>query len=787
MQGNSFSLGLDGKWQLRFGQQNKSAPCTPEDLNESDWPVIDAEVPGNVELDLIRAGYLPEDLDRGNNIYELRKYETCRWWYFRRFSSPGFDAGQRVFLVFEGLDCLAKIWINGHEIGSTENMLIAHRFDVTDVLHRREGGRENEIYVRIDSPVLDARERQIYPGEYAAAGSRREGLNVRKAPHMFGWDISPRIVSAGLWRSVRLDILNPTRWRDVYWVTKDVDIVNSTATIFLDYDFKTNLQDIDRLRVRVSVKRDNQSIFQKIFPVIYTHDLKVIELKDVEFWWPNGYGEAALYDAVLELLDEDDSILDVSQTRIGIRTVELQRTDTTSEKGDGEFVFIVNGERIFARGTNWVPLDAIHSRDVLHVRKTFDMMLDLHCNMVRCWGGNVYEDTEFFDLCDANGIMVWQDFAMACLIYPQTPEFAEKIRKEATEVVRKFRNHPALVLWAGNNEIDESYKWAGFGIDPNTDTISRDVLSAVIRQQDPSRARDYLPSSPYHSPELVRRGNSDRLKPEDHLWGPRDDAKSSFYTLSPAHFVSEIGFHGCPCRASLEDMLDAEYLWPWQDNEQWLTKSVRPLPAVDVYNYRIPLMAKQIKVVFGSVPENLDDYILASQITQAEALKFLIEHWRASKWRGTGLLWWNLRDGWPMISDAIVDYYYRKKLAYEYVKRSQTPVCLICREDVDGRVNLIAVNDTRTSCSGEVLVRDIDGSEPVIHSDFFIDSNSRVGLTRLPAVDSPKMWVISWTLDNGETGKNHYLAGPRPYDFREYLSWLKHPDMHSHIFQNGMG
>ncbi len=762
-------MDLNGKWKLSFGSQDNSAPKNPVELKKSDWPVIDASVPGNVELDLIEAGYLPEDLEKGNNVYELRKYETYRWFYFRKFSTPEFKECQRVKLVFEGLDCLGTIWINGRKVGEADNMLIAHEYDVTDYLYP-DAGKENEICVMIDSAVLYARSKHVCPGEYSAGGSRRDGIYIRKAPHMFGWDISPRIVSAGLWRSVRLEIVNPTRWRGVYWVTREVDVVNKRARVSVDWDFQTDRVDIDGFKVRLSLKRKNRIVFREIYPVISTHDMRTIELEDVEFWWPAGYGDASLYEADVELFDEEGIVLDAYRCRIGIRTAELCRTDVTSERAEGEFVFVVNGERIYARGTNWVALDAIHSRDVRHLRKTFDMLVDLHCNMIRCWGGNVYEDTGFFDLCDENGIMIWQDFSLACIIYPQNAEFADKICREATSVVRKFRNHASLVLWAGNNEIDESYKWAGFGIDPNTDVISREVLPSVIRRDDPGRS--YLPSSPYHSPELVRRGNSDRLKPEDHLWGPRDDARSCFYTLSPAHFVSEIGFHGCPCRESLEEMLDEEYVWPWQDNEQWLTKSVRPLPNVDCYNYRIPLMAKQISNVFGYVPDNLDDYVLASQITQAEALKFVIERWRCGKWRRTGLLWWNLRDCWPIISDSIVDYYYRRKLAYGYVRSSQQPVCVMCQEDIDGRVNVIAVNDTLESYSGQVVIKDIETSEVLIHSDFFVDSNSRVGLTTLANSNEPAMWIISWGAEDGEEFKNHYVAGHRPYDLGKYRDWL---------------
>jgi len=434
-------------------------------------------------------------------------------------------------------------------------------------------------------------------------------------------------------------------------------------------------------------------------------------------------------------------------------------------------VFVVNGEKVFVKGSNWVPLDSLHSRDRQLLPEAFALAVDLNCNMLRCWGGNVYEDHDFFELCDRNGLMVWQDFALACAIYPQTDDFAAEIREEATAVVRKLRNHPSLALWAGNNEIDDAYTgWFGVKLDPNTDRLSRQVLPEVVRACDPMR--DYLPSSPYHSPELVKAGGDSHLKPEDHLWGPRDDYKGNFYTSSPAHFVSETGYHGCPDRRSLEQMMEPGSVWPWQNNEQWLTHAVRPHPSMTGYNYRIPLMAKQTAVLFATVPENLDDFILASQVSQAEADKFFIELSRMAKWHRTGILWWNVRDCWPIISDAVVDYYGRKKLAYRYIRRVQANVCAMCGEPEAGRHPLVIVNDTLTEVKGRVAVRDADSRQTVFESDFRVGRNGREKVGSLPQAAQPAMWLIEWTVGD-QTFQNHYLAGPRPFKLDDYKRWLK--------------
>jgi beta-mannosidase len=754
-------IDLNGEWQLSYSpQQDKYVKLQNIDFNT--MSTVPARVPGNVELDLIRAGILP-DLAVGNNIYLLREYETYEWWYRHRFNAPAIPERHTAELVFEGLDCLAEVWLNGTSIGAASNMLVPHRFDVTDTL--KSG--ENEIVVRIRSAVLEGRERIPAPFE-SALPCGFESLAVRKAPHMYGWDIMPRVVTAGIWRDVYVQFLPPTRWRSVYWATTATDAQRRSAVVFVDWDFITEEHAIDDWQVRLRLSRNGRTVHESLHPVFHTHGRTWVHLQDVDLWWPRGYGEPVLYEATAELLDGQGTVLDNHRCRIGLRTAKLEYTEVTTPEQPGEFVFVVNGVKVFAKGTNWVPLDAFHSRDLQHLKPTLDMLVDLNCNMVRCWGGNVYESDAFFDLCDEHGVMVWQDFAFACAIYPD--EIIPAVRQEAEEVVRRLRNHASLVLWCGNNEIDHTYFWTGMGIDPNTDKISRQVLAEVVRRQDPFRS--YLPSSPYVGPEAMRLGGDANLTPEQHLWGPRDDFKGAFYTGSQAHFVSEIGYHGCPDRRSLEQMMEPNYLWPWQDNEQWLTHAVRPLPRMTDYNYRIPLMAKQIAVLFDTVPDNLDDFILASQISQAEALKFFIERWRQRKWRTTGILWWNLRDGWPIISDAIVDYYYRKKLAYEYVKRVQTDVCAMLSEAEDGVHTVVVVNDTLHPVAGEVEVTDADSGNQLLHAAFTVEPNGKSVAGSVPQVQQPAMWLIRWKIINGSAFLNHYLAGDRPVLLEQYRRWL---------------
>ncbi|MGY8923304.1 MAG: glycoside hydrolase family 2 protein, partial [Flavobacteriales bacterium] len=522
--------------------QDQHAPDTPHELLTSSFKKIEATVPGNVEVDLELAGLI-KDPKIGNNVYELREFELYRWWYRCKFEKPKVHNGHRVELRFDGIDCITDIWLNDKRIGKTENMFVEYRFDVTDFLKN-----ENELFISIHSAVLEGRkyQREFWGVRYDALGG--ESVNIRKAAHAYGWDILPRLVSAGIWKDVKLEIIPPTDFKAVYWVTKAVNIEQRTASLYVDWEFATDRLDVDDLTLKIQILNKKQTVFDQSFKIYSTvFRNRINDLQNIDFWWPRGYGEANLYDAVLQILDANGKILAENQQIIGIRIAKLINTDANTRDQPGEFVFEINHEKIFVKGTNWVALDALHSRDKEHIKPCVDMLIDLNCNMIRMWGGNVYEQDEFYDLCDMHGIMVWHDFMMGCTMYPQDDEFFKKIEEEASKAISRIRHHPSLVLWAGNNENDVSLEWENDQphIDPNKDIISRQLLSEMVRRLDPKTT--YLPSSPYISSEAFRlAGNriDQDYAPEQHLWGPRGYYKAPYYTQNIAKFVSEIGYHG---------------------------------------------------------------------------------------------------------------------------------------------------------------------------------------------------------------------------------------------------
>lgn len=768
------SISLDGPWRLRHGPQTPDAPRDPAGLASSGWPQIAATVPGNVELDLQRAGLIP-DPSFGTRIHDLRSLETHDWWYDRTFHVPAghFDNAARIQLTFEGLDCIADCWVNGRHIARTENALVAHHLPLPPGILR---AGPNEITLRLHSPLLHSRRYQPSPADYAGAVNF-EGLHLRKPPHCWGWDILPRLPSAGIWRSVRIDFLPPTRWRDLYVATHSISPGHNRARLLVDWDFETDALDIDAFSIRLTLTRHGAVAAQTLCHAFSTHGRCFIDIENPDLWWPLGSGDPALYDFTAELL-QDGTPRDTYTCQTGLRTVRLLRTELTNPEGDGQFLFEVNGEPLFIKGTNWVPLDALHSRDAATLPAVFPMLADLHCNMVRCWGGNVYEDHPFFTACDRAGILVWQDFAMGCAVYPQTPAFLDAIAAEAASVIRKLRNHPSLALWAGNNEGDEAHEWAATNLDPNThDLITRQILPRAVSRLDP--LRDYLPSSPCRGPAFLAQGpahataaRAAKLLPEQHLWGPRDDFKGPTYTASSAHFASEIGYHGCPSRETLERIIPAAELWP-PGSPSWLVHAVQPHPHHHAYDFRIDLMMRQTAVLFGTAPDTLDDLIFASQASQAEALKFFIEYFRLGKWRRTGILWWNLRDGWPVISDAVVDYFNTPKLAYHAIRRSQVPFAAFCAEPENNRHEIVLVNDRRHPVSGTLRVWHASTPATLWQGEISIGGNTRAPATTIPQPAEPAFILMQWQIQDpchgAVTGWNHYLAGPRPFD----LAWYR--------------
>ena len=761
-------LCLDGNWTLFYGPNQQVAKMTDrltnrEALEQSGLPMIDARVPGNFELALYDSGLI-DDPFFGHNVLKLQEFESYHTWYCLQFDVQGVDGSET--LLFEGLDTFARIYLNGEMIGETDNMLIPHEIPAISL---KEGA--NELVVHIRPATIEARKFEMEAGAFALRYNY-DSLYVRRAPHTYGWDIMPRIVSSGIWRSVNLLQKPADRIVDAYVYTLSIDKGSARARVALFYNLAVSEDSLKGYRVRFR-GQCGDSRFDAAHDVWHTGGRLEAHVENCKFWWPRTMGDPNLYDVTIELY-KGDALVDTRRVRTGFRTVELRRTSVTDLEGRGEFCFYVNGERLFVLGTNWVPVDAFHSRDKERLPDILPMLTDVGCNAVRCWGGNVYEDDLFYEFCDENGVVVWQDFSMGCAVYPQDDEIAEKLRVEADAIVKRLRNHPSIILWAGDNEVDDAYGWTGLRRDPNDNRLTREVLPTSVRRHDP--ARPYLPSSPYWDREGFARGA--RYLPEQHIWGPRDYYKSPFYVNTLAHFASEVGFHGCPSPESIKKFISAEKLWPWQNNDEWLAHATSPeLDPNGPYAYRIALMAKQIRELFGNIPDSLEEFSLASQIAQAEAKKFLVEFFRTGKWRRTGIMWWNLVDGWPQFSDAIVDYFLDKKLAYHYVKRSQAEVCLMFREPADWRMTLVGCNETLRDAPVSYTVKDLSSGDVVAQGERVIPANGCVSVVDIDySISAQTIYLIEWTHEE-KTCKNHYLSGKPAFDLETYTTLMRQADL----------
>lgn len=732
------------------------------DLMKAGFDVVLAEVPGNFELDLMKAGKV-EDLYFSTNTLEAQKLEDMHLWYVTTINVGKKDE----YLHFDGIDTIADIYVNGKLVRSTDNMFMAYDVEADWVIG------ENEVMVHIKPVMLEARKYNT-PVACNALKYNYPSLSVRKAAHMFGWDIMPRIVSAGIWKDVTLCEKKADSIKEVYFTTNRIDEAKKTA--YMRFCINAELSGVFATDYTVRIEgKCKDSSFVHEERLWHTNHAFTFTIDSCKLWWPKNAGEANLYDTTVTLLKKGE-VCDTYKLKVGVRIIELDRTDFTDQDGNGEFCFKVNGKKIFALGTNWVPLDAYHSNDVKRLAKAAEMLDDIGCNMVRCWGGNVYESDEFYDFCDEHGILVWQDFAMGCAVYPRDEEFCTKLEEEAVYQIKRLRNHASLALWAGDNENDLCiYGWAGFKRDPNHNILTREVLPRAVEMHDYSRP--YLPSSPYMS-EAVFKGEG--ILPEEHLWGPRDYFKGKYYKDTFCHFASETGYHAFNSPESLRLYLKEPEKIFKEDGvatDEYLVHAagMETLPDAP-YAYRIKLAYDQVVTLFGKAEESLDDFTKQSQISQAEAKKYFIEKFRVGKWKRTGIIWWNLVDGWPQVSDAIVDYYYVKKLAYHYIKRSQQPVCLMFNEPEDGKISLVASNDLPKSVEISYTVKRILAEAEncvVLSGRTHLDADSVSVINQLPIAEGEKeFYLMEWEMD-GKSYKNHYFTNIIDIDYAKYMAALK--------------
>ncbi len=770
MTNNNNHYTLHGKWTLSF-----THPEHGEQVR------IKATVPGNVELDLLREGIV-KDAWAADDFSVMRDFERVDdWTYETEFDAPDLPTGYSVNLVFEGIDTIADVFLNGSQVLRCENMFIPHSVEVTELLQKKD----NTLSVRLYSADLFAR-KFPYSAFSVFRDFRQSQAYLRKAAHMWGWDNAPRLLSAGIWRPVVLSVRPPVRFSEVYLYTQTVR--EDTTWIGVNWRFETPDTDLSGYRGRLTLSFNGTAEYVGDFEVFFTYGVLNVELKtaDITLWWPKGYGEPNLYDVSLQLL-KDDSVAAEWNGRMGIRELELIRSEIIDENDEGDFVFLCNGEKIYINGTNWKPLNALHSRAVKRTRQALDLCLDLNCNMVRVWGGGIYEDHDFFDYCDEQGLLVWQDFMFACGFPPKDTFFLDAVAREAESIVKRIRNHPSLAVWCGDNEVDNTFLWGTMipnNLLPSHNDVSRKVLKNAVLSYDPYRS--YVESSPHISDSIAAQRHKkenerrDITSPEVHLY-PKDENFRKAFRTCRSRFVGETGPFFINAMSESADIVERE-------RERVSRLWDVPIAAKD-YTIESHQMdehfitwkdacRKRLTHFFGKefTFEPWQDFALGVNSICADIFKFAIEYSRSLKWQKTGVLWWSLLDMWPMMFNySVVDYNFRKKMPYYWIRQSQQPFCLmIVERNENGPPVLVAANDTLEKQSGHYTVETSDDGtgtgRQIASGRFEIGPNHNEDLQILEKSKEPELWIIKWHF--GKTPcYNHFVTGAPPFNFDTWKKW----------------
>ncbi|MBO4497721.1 MAG: glycoside hydrolase family 2 protein, partial [Lachnospiraceae bacterium] len=650
----------------------------------ADGGFLTAEVPGSVINDLLNAGAVDEPYYRDNELkaLTLMKHDFEYHGTFDVDADELLDADD-VILRFNGLDTIADITLNGHNLGSVNNMHRTWEYSVKKLLKgpdsrekdgservgmsetdcaekNSEGLAKNELKIVFKSPVnYIAEQYKADPGILGTEDAMRGFPKIRKAHYMFGWDWGPRIPDAGIWKSVELLKVKKARLTRVY-VHQEFTDDYSEAMLQIETSMEGCLRE-DTSKVFITVTDpDGKIIFDRVG--------RTIIIKNPRLWWPNGLGEQPLYTIKTELVD-GDMILDKDTKRIGLRRLEVS---TAKDEYGSEFAQVINGVKFFAMGADYIPEDNILPRTGR--ARTFELLkqcADANFNSIRVWGGGLYPTDDFYDACDKLGLVVWQDFMFACANYRLTPEFEENIKAELVCQIRRLAHHASLGLWCGNNEMEQFAGQGSWGADDaiRADYLRmyEDIFPAIVKAEDPDRF--YWPASPscgggFDDPNCPDRGDT-------HYWDvwhgnkPFTEYRKFFF-----RYLSEFGFQSFPSIRTVESFTIPE------DRNVFsyvMEKHQRNAAA----NGKIMNYMEQTFLY----PCNLDLFIYASQLMQAEAIRYGVEHFRRNRGRCMGTVYWQLNDCWPVASWSSIDYYGRWKALHYYARRFFAPLMISCEEE----------------------------------------------------------------------------------------------------------
>ena len=696
--GQEISLMIHDNWQFR-------------QVSKNEW--LNAEVPGTVHTDLLKNGII-QDPFYGTNEKGLQWIEKEEWEYRTNFSADGeLITKDKIVLDFQGLDTYADVYLNDSLILEATNMFRSWQVDVSLIIRR--GTNELKVYfhspINKTEPLYDKLGYTI-PVSSNDQAEKKLSIFTRKAPYHYGWDWGPRFVTSGIWRPVVLRAWNTAKLEETF--IEQGSISKESASMLAHLEYTITRPFFGELEIVVDGKSVKTSTVDLS---IGTHkDNLSFSILNPSLWWPNGMGDQKLYSIEINL-KKDGKLIQSKKIRIGLRTIELiQETD----KLGSTFYFQVNGKAVFMKGANYIPQDNFLPRVTPErYEHILQSAADAHMNMIRVWGGGIYENDIFYDLCDEKGLLVWQDFMFSCAMYPGDDVFLENVAKEAEENIKRLRSHPSMALWCGNNEI--LMKWHGWRNNANEEGNqiplwnnagdSLKIVNAydqIFKNILPNAVKSHGLGIPYwESSPSAKGGDFEDWKTGDaHYWGVWwGQEPFEAYRKNIGRFMTEYGFQSFPELKTVKTFTTEN---DWDIYSDVMKSHQRS----SIGNGTI---ASYIAQHFNE-PKDFENYLYVSQLLQAEGVKVAMEAHRIKKPTNMGSLVWQLDDCWPVASWSGIDYYGRWKALHYYTKRAFQEV-LVAFEDEGDMVKIHAISDVYEEMKATLIVALTDFNGKVLYSD----------------------------------------------------------------------
>ncbi|NOX67503.1 MAG: glycoside hydrolase family 2 protein [Chlorobi bacterium] len=667
------TFNIDKDWQFRISKNDSKEQLIPN-MKLDEW--IQAVVPGTVHTDLLTAGLIDEPFKDDNEL-SLDWIAKSDWIYKTTFDYPDdFSTESPVNLVFDGLDTKATIWLNDKEVGTTENMFLQYKFDVTEKMQHKN----NELKILFESPINYAKNIEAKYGKLPSS-INTERVYIRKAQYSFGWDWGPTFPTMGVWRPAYLLQEDQASLRSVKFDTLQIE--DNVAKVAVRLLFQ--LQADQHFKADVVLSNSNQKFTYELM----VSDNKEYELefsiKNPKLWQPNGIGAQNLYNLEITLLNDKNNTVDSVNKKVGIRTIELE----LEKNGEPDFQIVVNKNPLFIKGVNWIPADMFLPRvSPDKYKMLLQMVKDVNINLVRIWGGGIYEDDFFYELCDELGLLVWQDFMFACGAYPEHDDFISNVKEELIWNIERLQAHPSLAIWCGNNENE--WIWFNEQTTPFQEmsgyNIYHQVIPDILKELDPRRP--YWQTTPFgfnDDPNSQQSGNT-------HQW----DIWSKWIDYTDVNkdaslFVAEFGFQSPANIDTLEKFISPEH--------RHIESHI-----FEFHNKQVEGMIRLLHFLMAHLPvvKEWRDFIYLTQLNQSLALKTCIEHWRVND-NTNGSIIWQFNDVWSGSSWSLVDAESKPKMTYYFVKNIFKHQIISIRKS-DSSLETTVLNCSQNNFSGSLKI-----------------------------------------------------------------------------------